>query len=944
MALFMVLSLVYIGAPAAYATVDSSAPGEVEKQVRAADSYDIEEPFMPDEVFVFIEAAQDTKIAEGAMILVDYWRERFPDTVFTVSYHTGTNGINDFIAGADSNTFTILISNPADASYYYQGLVDYNISDPLTFKPVCFVPGTIQPRSMVLLARADDDRFDDFESLYQYIKEHPGEIRIGAKETSVQTSFIKNTLDVLGIDSSEITFHYASASEVNNGLTEELHDIISLEGSAAAEYIEKGYAKGIFHNVFSREGYPYNIESLASIQILPEVSILSDADKQKLVFDLPVTAYVHGDVSDEFCYALNRATAGILDDEDYMQRIKDTYPAYTFQDYSLEQLAEVHRKVDGQMCRAFYYDKEQAAYPIWFNLYDEGWMGGDPPTIQVTDLNKSDILGDGGSIKYDSSNMKLTFSDPDFGSSMNYDNGGEYAALIVGDTGVTLTGSAYIPTIYSAEANSTIVFAGDFRMGVMYGALCSKGYVVVQPEGSIYAGCNGTPMEVKGLIVYGGKVETDSPMGTSLNASEMIRITGGSVTATGGPNYPSIYSGGYIAVNGLADSVKASVFTFPGDDTSNYENMGDLACRIIALEGITLDGIAVIEPAGGKVSEIEYHTYDEYGNLQPCSAYGITRPDGRASAVVELGEMNVEITPAYSATVTMNENFNLNLYVRDIPEEYASWFNVVWTFDGGFFEKNLGELTPQTGGQYPGSYKVMLANVFSYQMTKPFDIEVYRKGVEDGPVKEINYSVQKYFVNQYNKTSDALFKQIYGAALDYGAAAQLYFNGMPNPSTGQPYDTDVNNLANKTTNPDFTINANKPTNKAAKSGAITGMDDKMTATLIFGSETSIKIYFKYSGDINGLTITADNGKTVTAPELGSDGRYSVKIEGIRSFELYKDYTITFTAGSGASAETRTVTYSAYAYAANKWNSDDANLSRLVKALVAYGELARQKWQ
>ncbi|MCR5010121.1 MAG: leucine-rich repeat domain-containing protein [Clostridia bacterium] len=300
-------------------------------------------------------------------------------------------------------------------------------------------------------------------------------------------------------------------------------------------------------------------------------------------------------------------------------------------------------------------------------------------------------------------------------------------------------------------------------------------------------------------------------------------------------------------------------------------------------------------------------------------------------------------SPKYSATVTMNENFNLNLYVREVPEELASWFTVKWTFDGGSFEQDLSELMPQAGGQYPGSFKVTLANVYSYQMTKPFVIKVYRNGT-DAPVKEITYSVQQYFENQYNKTSDALFKKIYGAALDYGAAAQLYFNGMDNPSTGQPYDTDAGNLANKNTNAAFTINATKPTNKASKSGSITGMDDKMTATLIFGSETSIKIYFKYSGDINDLSITADNGKTVTAPELGSDGRYSVKIEGIRSFELYKDFTFTFTAGTGANAQTRTVTYSPYTYAASKWDNSNADLARLVKALVAYGELARQKWQ
>ncbi|MCR5010122.1 MAG: hypothetical protein K6A91_04195 [Clostridia bacterium] len=360
-------------------------------------------------------------------------------------------------------------------------------------------------------------------------------------------------------------------------------------------------------------------------------------------------------------------------------------------------------------------------------------------------------------------------------------------------------------------------------------------------------------------------------------------------------------------------------------------NLDHLYCYGNLLTQMDISGLPMIMDAyyNGTFEAGQY--FDEYRK-----DFTVFRLDGTESMLIYTFD---DIVPSYSATVTMNENFNLNLYVKDVPEEFASGYTVKWTFDGFIYTKNLGELDPQTGGQYPGSFKVMLANVYSYQMTKPFDIKVYKQGTSD-PVKTIEYSVQTYFVNQYNKTSDALFKKIYAAALDYGASAQLYFDGQTNPSTGQPYDTDAGNLANKTTNPSNTITATKPTNKASKSGSITGMEDKMTASLIFGSETSIKIYFTYSKSISDLSITADNGKTVTKPVAEGGNQYSVKIEGIRSFELYKDYTFTFKAGT----ETRTVTYSAYAYAASKWDNSNANLSRLVKALVAYGELARQKWQ
>ena len=91
-----------------------------------------------------------------------------------------------------------------------------------------------------------------------------------------------------------------------------------------------------------------------------------------------------------------------------------------------------------------------------------------------------------------------------------------------------------------------------------------------------------------------------------------------------------------VGLDGPGGRVKASVFTFPGEDPSSYENMEGLQCRIIALDGFSIDGIGIPEPENGKVSGIQYHTYDEFGNLQPCDAYAVTKADGSASAVVRL--------------------------------------------------------------------------------------------------------------------------------------------------------------------------------------------------------------------------------------------------------------------------------------------------------------------
>ena len=293
-----------------------------------------------------------------------------------------------------------------------------------------------------------------------------------------------------------------------------------------------------------------------------------------------------------------------------------------------------------------------------------------------------------------------------------------------------------------------------------------------------------------------------------------------------------------------------------------------------------------------------------------------------------------------SVSVTLKDNLDVNLKASNIAEEDASHYTIKWTFERTPDESLTGEVNLGTVTRNDGIYKVVLASIFAYQMTRPFEINTYYDGVL---IKNSVFSVQKYLETLINtETVDENTKTVCRKALDYGANAQLFLDGRTyydENGNQQPHYGDVENLANRNTNPNNTITAAKPSNTAKKTGSITGMS-KMSASLILGTETSIKIYFTYTGDIGQLSFSCDNGKTPTAPVAESgENRYSVKVAGIRSFELYKDYTVTITAGT----ETVSVTYSAYAYAASYWNSSDAKLSRLVKALVAYGEAARAVW-
>lgn len=195
--------------------------------------------------------------------------------------------------------------------------------------------------------------------------------------------------------------------------------------------------------------------------------------------------------------------------------------------------------------------------------------------------------------------------------------------------------------------------------------------------------------------------------------------------------------------------------------------------------------------------------------------------------------------------------------------------------------------------------------------------------------------------NRYAKNEDD--KEVCRAALNYGAAAQAFFDGKSfADASGTTFQYDTN-LPDHVTNlnlseDDKAVNVEKPTNTVAASGTITGLTKK-SASLILGTETSIKFYFRYDGEIGNLSFSVNNGKIITDPAPGSDGRYHVIVKGIASYELHKDFIITIENGD----ETSTLTYSPYTYAAKYWEAADELTKNICHALVAFGNAAKALW-
>ena len=274
---------------------------------------------------------------------------------------------------------------------------------------------------------------------------------------------------------------------------------------------------------------------------------------------------------------------------------------------------------------------------------------------------------------------------------------------------------------------------------------------------------------------------------------------------------------------------------------------------------------------------------------------------------------------------------------RDVTASDFGKFTVVSSYNDG-----EGTRTALTAGMWKDDrYVVPAAKVYSYEMTVPVCFSVYYDGVSE-PIGTEIYSVQTYFLKQIGSGSASQsLKAVCCTALDYGAAAQIYFKGQNYTTTG--YDGTAATLANYTVNPNFSVSATQPARVRETSGALSAVE-KVSFSLLLREEIKVKMILKPANgeDLSALTVTChdDEGREypVSAMTRGTDGRYSVIISDIPAYYMYRPLRILISDGQ----DTQIETYSIYSYCANKW-SEDNGLGLLCRSLVAFGDASRTYW-
>lgn len=219
-------------------------------------------------------------------------------------------------------------------------------------------------------------------------------------------------------------------------------------------------------------------------------------------------------------------------------------------------------------------------------------------------------------------------------------------------------------------------------------------------------------------------------------------------------------------------------------------------------------------------------------------------------------------------------------------------------------------MTPNEDGYY-----VVAADLAAAQMTDTVTVSV-KDG--DSVLAEGSYSVRAYCEAILNGSYTDETKQMVKEVLNYGAAAQQYFQ----------YNTD--NLANDGYVMEPTVELPDANGDMSVDGAVSGLAF-YGASLVFESKVAVRYYFTAVGDVEGYTFTAND--TQHTAHHKQENLYYVEVADINPQQM--DQVVALEASDGLDA--LTVCYSPLHYmvrmTAKETTSD--SLKTLLKAMYSY---------
>ena len=283
----------------------------------------------------------------------------------------------------------------------------------------------------------------------------------------------------------------------------------------------------------------------------------------------------------------------------------------------------------------------------------------------------------------------------------------------------------------------------------------------------------------------------------------------------------------------------------------------------------------------------------------------------------------------YTHNLNLNDDIDLRFYIRGLDD--VTGVTVTFTDWNG----NERTMNITDGEQLSnGGYRFALAEYKSTEMTEKVHVVV--KDANGEILLEDDYSVQEYcntILTDPRFANNTKMKELAQATLDYGSAAQIYFDYK---ATGEEAD-----LANPNFDPTKFDGLTVPDTFAkVESGSCTGVK-KANMSLSLEHKTALTVSFVPKKTTSPLTkdayeITVKDANGVVLPcepvENASNGRLVVKIVGISAENLDMNYTFTIRNKTDNTEMSLTASALSYAYAVQGMNND---LAILGKALYNY---------
>ncbi len=274
-------------------------------------------------------------------------------------------------------------------------------------------------------------------------------------------------------------------------------------------------------------------------------------------------------------------------------------------------------------------------------------------------------------------------------------------------------------------------------------------------------------------------------------------------------------------------------------------------------------------------------------------------------------------TIKYTATLTLQDSIDINLYVQDIPDgTNPTDYTVYYSFNDTEGEATLAN---------PDSNQILVASCAAKEMKDNVQIEVYYLG---RMIKKVDdYSVERYCLKKIKESESEELKDLCKSVLDYGMTAQEYFEYRAAEALEGTYYSKISDII-------------VPDKYNLKSEGECSAVKKLSATLSLESYTEMNFYItpadNHSIDeltvtLNGENVKETNNAKITT-EITENGALKVTVKGIAAKDLDKELTLKVSAdGCGE----RTIVYSPLTYAYRNQNNSNNMLANNVKALYNY---------